>query len=322
MILGYYNNDIDEIILLMDNLTFLENNVAGKKISILPIPLNVGSENSYVAGAPQYLFKLGLKEALESAGFQINILPEIPDLKNISDIASETIKIVKEEISQKNKVLAIGGDHAISIGTIAGAAEAVDGNLGVIWIDAHADLNTHETSLSGNIHGVVSAAILGFGEKSLTNLVKTKIKKENILYIGLKDLDRAEIDLLRNQKISVVTILDILEGGFSVIVKNIERLKKKAVNIWVSLDVDVIDEQFAPASAMASPGGLSYREITNLLNYIGKTSEVIGMDVVEITPEKDIDSKTGKLCIELIASGFGSRHNWYSQYMDHYKKFK
>ncbi|MDO8505965.1 MAG: arginase [bacterium] len=321
----------------MDNLTFLENKIHGGTISILSIPLDIGSDNSDMADAPKYLLKLGLKKALESAGFKINILPELPvskksfwktnktrdnNLNDISDIVSRANKIVKKEILQKNKVLAIGGDHTISIGTIAGASEAVDGNLGVIWIDAHGDINTHETSLSGNVHGMASAAILGFGDTHLTNLVKTKIKKENILYIGLQDLDQAEIDLMRNQNISVITMWDILENGFSVITKNIELLKKKVDNIWISLDVDVIDEQFAPASAMATSGGLSYREITNLLNYIGKTSNVIGMDLVEITPKKDIENKTGKLCIELVASGFGSKYNWYSKYMSHYKKSK
>lgn len=321
----------------MDNLSYLENKISGKKISILSIPLDIGSDNSDMADAPKYLLKLGLKEALESAGFQTNVLPEIlaskksfwknnkakeDNLTDISSIVSGVNKIVKKEILQKNKVLAIGGDHAISIGTIAGAAEVVGGNLGVIWIDAHGDINTHETSLTGNVHGMASATILGFGDKSLTNLVKTKIKKENILFIGLKDLDQAEIDLIRSQNISVITMVDILENGFSIITKNIELLKKKVDNIWISLDVDSIDEQFAPASAMATSGGLSYREITNLLNYIGKSSEVIGMDVVEITPKKDIDKKTGKLCIELIASGFGSKYNWYVEYMSHYKNKK
>ncbi len=319
----------------MDNLNFLKNKVTNKKISIISIPLNIGSDNSDMSDAPKYLFKLGLEKALKSAGFEIEVLPELlapknsfknnnkrkeENLKNILKVVSKAKRIVKHKISEKNKILAIGGDHAISIGTIAGAAEAVNGNLGVIWIDAHADINTHETSLSGNVHGMAAATILGFGNKSLTNLVKIKIKKGNILYIGLKDLDPAEINLIKDQKISTVTIMDILKDGFAIILKKIELLKKKVDNIWISLDVDVIDEQFAPASAMASSGSLSYREITNLLTLIGKNSKVIGMDVVEITPKKDIHNKTGKLCIELIVSGFGSKHDWYSQYMNHYKK--
>ena len=169
---------------------------------------------------------------------------------------------------------------------------------------------------------MVSATVMGFGNKNLTSVVKNKIKTKNILYIGLKDLDQAEIDLIRNKKISAVTIMDILESGFSVITKKIKLLNKRVDNIWISLDVDSIDERFAPASAMASSGGLSYREITNLLNYIGKSCKVVGMDVVEVTPKKEIDGKTGKLCIELVASGFGSKYDWYTEYMEHYHKPK
>ena len=318
----------------MDNLSHLENKTTDGKISIISIPLDIGSDNTDMADAPEYFLKLGLKEALESAGFEVGVLPQVPaskrslsghartkedDLKDIIEIASDTNKIVRQEILAKNRVLAIGGDHSISIGTIGGASEALSGNLGVIWIDAHGDINTHETTLSGNVHGMASAAILGFGDKSLTDLVKNKIKRENILYIGLKDLDQAEIELMRKETITAITIMDILEDGFSLVTDRIKELQKRVDNIWISLDVDVIDERFAPASAMATSSGLSHREITNLLTYIGKSCKVVGMDVVEVTPKKDIENKTGKLCIELIASGFGSKYDWYTEYMKHYK---
>ncbi len=319
----------------MDSLGYLEGSSAQKRISILSVPLDIGSDNTDVAAGPKYLLGLGLQSALTSTGFTVTLLPEIAASKksfwrpakkkedtllDISTIALEVSKVVKEEVLKDSKLVTLGGDHAISVGTIAGAAEALNGDLGVIWIDAHGDINTHETSASGNIHGMTSAILLGFGDKRLTDLVKTKIKKENIVYIGLKDLDQAEIDLLRRENITVVTIMDILQNGFEAITKQIEILEQRVKNMWVSLDVDVIDEQFAPAAAMATPGGLSYREITNLLMYIGKRTQVVGMDVVEIAPKKDTDTKTGQLCIELIVSAFGAKHNWYSQYMDHYKK--
>lgn len=319
----------------MDNLSYLEQSVPNKKLSIVSIPLDIGSDNSDMAAAPKYLLSLGLESALQSAGFETALLPEIKAskksfwrhsqskedvLSDISTIALETNDVTKKEILAGRGVVALGGDHAISIGTIPGAAEALNGDIGVIWIDAHGDINTHETSLSGNVHGMALATVLGFGDTRLTDIVKTKVKKENILYIGLKDLDQAEIDLIRDQHISVVTIMDILEGGFPAITEQIEALRKKVNNIWVSLDVDAIDEQFAPASAMATAGGLSYREITNLLTYVGKNTHVVGIDIVEITPKKDAEQKTGKLCIELIAAVFGSKYDWYSQYMGHYKK--
>lgn len=319
----------------MDNLSFLENKISvNESISVLSIPLDIGSDNSDMNAAPKYLLKLGLQNALESIGFKVNILQEIQasqkrgfegnrkkedNFKKILEIVIDINRKVKAEILAGNKVLALGGDHSISIGTIAGANEALKGDLGVIWIDAHGDINTHESSLSGNMHGIASAALLGLGKKSLTDLVKTTIKPENILYIGLKDLDQAEIDFLRNKKISTITILDILESGFLVIKKHIELLEQRVGNIWISLDVDSIDEQFAPASAVATSGGLSYREITNLFMCIGKTSKVVGLDIVELTPNKDSNNKTGHLCLELIALAFGSKYNWYTKYMNVYK---
>jgi arginase len=303
----------------MDNLSFLENQPAKKEISILPIPLSLGSDDADTANAPKYLLNLGLQKALESSGLKIKVLGDISIAKDVADIFSNIDKVVREEVLKNNKVLAIGGDHAISIGTIVGAAEALAGNLGVIWIDAHGDLNAHDTSASSHLHGMVGAALLGLDKTSLS-LIKVRIKTENILYIGLKDLDQAEIDLIRAQKITAVTMLDILEGGFSTITQNIKLLNKKVDHIWISLDMDAIDREAAPGVAMATSGGLTYREITNLINYIGKTSEVVGMDLVEVTPEKDFENKTGKLCIELAASAFGAQHNWYTEYMSHYKK--
>lgn len=319
----------------MDNLCLLEDKAAKNNISILPIPLDIGSDNHGMDLAPEYLLKHGLKNALTTAGFNVKVLPEIIASKeklwrgksNNQDIFGAILKIatatgqqVKQEIKSGNKVLALGGDHAISIGTIAGAAEAIGPNLGLIWIDAHADINTEETSLSESVHGMVSSTLLGIGSPRLTNLVKIKIKPENILYIGLKDLDQAEIDLIRKHKLSALTMFDILQNGFASIIEQVQALQKRTKQIWITMDVDSLDEEYAPAAAMATLGGLTYREITNLMTYIGKTSNVIGGDIVELTPEKDINGKTGKLCIELAAAMFGSQYTWYSEYMKHHNK--
>lgn len=275
---------------------------------------------------PKHLLKSGLKQALEYAGFKPKILKEIfvrktkDNLRGIADTAVRANKIVKQEVQAGNKILALGGDHAISIGTISGAAEAVSGELGVIWIDAHPDLHTHETSLSGYVHGMVSAALLGFGDERLTDLIKTRVKKETFLYIGLKDLDQAEVDFIWKQKLSVFSMFDIFEKGFFEITKSIQALQKRVNNIWISFGVDSVDEQYAPASAMATKGGLTYREVTNLLTFIGKTCNVIGMDIVEFTPKKDLNSRTAKLCLEVATAAFGSKYNWYSEYMNAHTK--
>ncbi len=315
----------------MSSLSLLENKLLNKNISVLPIPLNLGSDNSDTNNAPQYLLDSGLTSALSSLGMRVTKLPAIKikkihstgkeerfqEVVKISEVVRE---IVKTEIDKGQTILALGGDHAISIGTIAGASQALSGDLGVIWIDAHSDIQTKESSLSKNVHGMPTAAFLGFCN-DLGVCVPTKIKKENILYIGLKDLDQFEIDTLRQHNLSAITMFDILQGGFSSVTKAIDILNKQVSNIWISMDMDSIDKQYAPGVALATSGGFTYREVTNLLNYIGKTSSIVGMDVVEISPEKDIDGVTSGLALELIASGFGSKYNWYSsEYMKKYGK--
>lgn len=122
-------------------------------------------------------------------------------LDEIVRVVEESAKIVKNEVEAGNKILVLGGDHSISIGNISGASVACEGDLGVVWIDAHGDMMTHENTLSGNIHGMPSSAIMGLGHKKLTDVLKpgAKIKTENIIYIGLKDLDQAEVDLIREK---------------------------------------------------------------------------------------------------------------------------
>jgi arginase len=310
----------------MDSLSFLENHLPDKKkISILPISVDIGSGNPGVKGAPGCFFKIGLCAAFDSLGIRNNILPEISTngdggLVDVRRALGEIIKTVKKEASNENKVLAIGGDHSISIGTIAGASEALKGDLGVIWIDAHGDINTPETTISGNIHGMSMATLLGIGKDGLNELVKHKIKKENVLYIGLKDLDQPEIDIIRKNKISALTIIDILENGFAGIKEKINLLRGRVDKVWVSLDVDAMDESFAPASLMVTDGGMTLREMRNLMTIIGKTFDVTGLDVVELMPEKDINNKTAKICLELILSAFGYRYDWYSRHMNNYNK--
>ena len=298
----------------------------------MPIPLDIGSDNTNMSTAPKYLLKLGLQNVLENNGFKVSVLPQIytpkkssakmtkdQALKEILKVIKDSNKAVKGEILKGNKVLSIGGDHAIAIGTIGGAAEALKGDLGLIWIDAHGDLNTHETSPSGNVHGMSSAILLGFGDKKLDGLVKNKIKKENILFIGLKDLDQPEIDRIRKNKLSAITMFDIMMHGFPLIAEKVQSLKKRVNNIWITMDLDSVEKSDAPASAMATSGGLTYREVTNLLSYIGRTTNVVGLDIVEVTPNSDINNKTGRLCIELVAEAFGTKYNWYSEYMHHYE---
>jgi arginase len=314
----------------MDNLSYLEQSASNKNISILSIPQNLGSDCFDTKNAPQYLID-GLAPALSSLGFNLSILPTVEILAGDSldkefcfGEVARTIPFiqttVKKEIVSGKTILTLGGDHSIAIGTISGALAALGDDLGVLWIDAHSDIQTKETSLSRNVHGMPVATLLGLGDGRLTSLLPVKLKPENILYIGLKDLDQFEIDTIRKHNITAITMLDIVENGLSIVTEAIDLFQTKTSKVWVSMDMDSIDKQYAPAVAMSSSGGFTYREITGLLTYIGKTLSVAGMDIVEVSPKKDVEGVTKELCTQLVTACFGSKYDWYRSYMNKYQQ--
>lgn len=315
-----------------DNLFFYEKRKLVGSISVLGVPLDLGKDNAGTASGPDYIRECGLQGMCEEAGLQVKDLGniecadrrtvEMGDIKvkyldEISRVVEKTAMIVRDEIKMGNKMVVLGGDHALSIGTISGASVACEGDLGLIWIDAHGDINTEETSVSGNIHGMPVAAVMGLGHHRLTEVLQpgAKIKSENIIYIGIKDLDQAEIDLMRKENIKVFTIMDLMREGIGSLTASLQELQKKVKNVWVSLDVDSIDSVYAPATPMASPDGLTRREITVITKFIGRTNNVVGMDLVELAPELDVQRKTGNLAVEMAANLLGSDYDWYTHYM-------
>lgn len=316
-----------------DSLIFYEKKKLVGNISVLGVPLDLGKDAEGTTLGPDYIRKCGLKKMFDGSGLLLKDLGNIDcverktavmgdkNLKYLDEIVrvvEKTADIVNNEIKSGSKMLVLGGDHTIAIGTISGASVACEGDLGVIWIDAHGDMMTDKNTLSGNIHGMPSSAVIGVGHQKLVDILKpgAKVKKENILYIGLKDLDQAEIDLIRSEKLHAFTILDLVSGGFEPVLQAIKDLQKRVGNIWVSIDMDSIDSMYAPATCLASPDGLTRREVVSLAKFIGQNSNVVGLDVVELAPEFDIEEKTGRLAVELISSFLGSDYGWYVQYMD------
>ncbi len=317
---------------MSDHLSFLENTPAVKNVSILGVPLDLGKDAIGTDLGVRALREAGLLEMFSFLGVTVTDKGDVAcpsrseseiGLKNVKYLkpivkAAETVaKIVDAEVSKNQLVFALGGDHAIALGTIAGASKAVKGKLGVIWIDAHGDMMTDKNTLSGNIHGMPSSAAFGVGHSELTGIyTKTrKVAPENMLYIGLKDLDQGEIDLLRSEKITAFTIFDLVQNTWSPVFKAIQELSGRVDRIWVSLDIDSIDQQYAPGTPMLNNGGLTYREITLLARFIGKTCQLAGVDIVEYAPALDVEAKTAKLVLELVAGFCGTEYGWYQQYM-------
>ncbi|MDP3645537.1 MAG: arginase family protein [bacterium] len=319
---------------IIDALSYLEHAPRSEKISIFPIPFDWGADlGTDVAAGPRFMLDLGMEEMFEAAGIKTKVFPEIRVSrkhrkkfhKRPDDFHGDLCKVlgnirdmVQSEVARTRAVVALGGDHTISIGTIAGACAALKGDLGVIWIDVHPDAHTHATSMSKNPNGMPTMALMGEGDTLLTDVVTTKVKKSNFLYLGPRDADRGELDNMRKHKVDYVTMMDIAEHGIKAALDGVHRLNKKVGNVWVSIDLDAIDQSVAPATSMATPGGFSHRDIVSLVTAIGKKCNVTGIDIVELTPSKDIGQKTGLLALELAAAAFGAKYNWYTRHMSQY----
>lgn len=315
-----------------DNLVFYEKNNAQEKIAFFGAPIDLGKDGNGTNLAPDYLREQGLAQMFVDSGFLVDDLgniecgqrdeleignKKVKYLKEIVRVAQETAKLTYREILAGKTTVVIGGDQCVSFGTIAGASAACDGDLGVIWIDVHADIMTDKNTLSGNVHGMPASAAMGIGHPDLVNIFKpgAKVAKENFLFIGLKDLDQDEINLIRSEKLNAITIMDLLQKGFGHMTEAVDGLAKRVKNVWVCLDMDGIDKEASPATLMGTNGSLNYREVTNLAKYIGRKCNVVGMDVAEIVPTMDIDNKTAKLAMELISYFLGADYSWYARYM-------
>ena len=318
---------------LNDSLSFYEPKENGSPVTLLAVPLELGSDERGLAEAPRYLQQHGVEKLFPAIGREIaerkNFFCPKPrgiasagTMKNVEEIVSvvRRVKAATEKAGKRgDSVVALGGDHSMAIGTIAGASAAHD-NLGLIYIDAHPDCTMESTTATGNVHGMIVSTATGQGHSLLTDIFTRKVKPENVLYIGIKDIDAPEITLIRESGIRYYSMLDIAADGLRPLFNEIDALNRTVSKTWVSLDLDSIDERFAPGVAMTTPDGLTRREIVSLAHYIGKVCDVAGLDIAEMLPAKDKDGMTAKLTIEIIARFLGGQYGWYEQYMAHYKE--
>jgi arginase len=290
-----------------------------KSICIIGVPMDLGQSRRGVDMGPAALRYAGVARRLRRLGCSIrdcgNV--DIPVRDTLSDegglsylpaVAQACEAIYKrgmETLAAGDIPLYLGGDHSIAIGTVGAASHG--SRTGLLWIDAHADFNTPDISPSGNIHGMPLAALTGRGPSELTDIGRpgVKIQPEDVVLLGVRDLDEEERVVLRQSGMKIYTMREIDERGIGRIAREAVDYLSGLSHIHVSLDMDSLDPSEAPGVGTPVAGGLTYREAHLLMEMIAESSPVSSLDVVEINPILDDRNQTAELAIELILSVLG-----------------
>jgi len=290
-------------------------------VRIIGVPMDLGQNRRGVDMGPSAVRYAGLQSRLAHLGHIVhdegNIYVPNPEeeeadgsgkrLTAVATACQTLYQIGTKCVEMGDFAIYLGGDHSISIGSIAAAAKKEP--IGVIWVDAHGDINTPDTSPSGNIHGMPVAVLLGKGEDKLVNIGYSgaKLQPVHIVQIGIRDLDPAERTRLANSGVSVFTMRHLDELGMAAVARQALDHLRHLAHIHVSLDMDSLDPTEAPGVGTPVPGGLSYREAHLLMEILGDSGQVSSLDIVEINPILDDQNKTAELAVELAASLLGKR---------------
>jgi len=297
-------------------------------ISIIGAPLDLGQGRRGVDMGPSALRVANLNARLRSLGYDVEDLGNIPveqaealdegdpTAKYLPQIAAacDVLAIqVEGALARGAAPLVLGGDHSVAIGTVSGVSRHFrerGQRVGLIWLDAHADMNTPESSPSGNIHGMPLACLLGMGPAELADLAgfRPKVAPENTVIVGLRVVDQLEKGHVRHSGVRVFTMRDIDERGLRAVMDDaIRAASADTAGFHVSLDMDFVDPQDAPGVGTAIRGGATYREAHLAMEMICDSRGMTSIEVVEVNPVLDDQNRTADLAVELVTSGLGKR---------------
>ncbi|MBB6634862.1 arginase [Cohnella thailandensis] len=291
-----------------------------KKVGLVCVPFGLGGAREGAELGPRSVMNAGILKQLESLGIEeITVrdvlCPQRPtglpsggrmryeiEVRRMSDLMCEQ---VADLTANGYMPIVLGGDHSVAIGSLSGITER-DGSPGVIWIDAHSDLNTEATSPSGNAHGMPLAVALGKAQFKLSGASGKSIRKEKLVLIAARDLDPGEKELIRADGIACFTMHDIDRLGMKTVMdRALEIAGEGTASLHVSLDMDSLDPSEAPGVGTPVPGGLSYREAHLAMELLAESGKVTSLDIVEVNPTLDSGGRTARLAVELCASLLG-----------------
>lgn len=277
---------------------------------------------------PSALRVAGLLTRLKQLGCQVDDIGNIPVkqpeeqpygekrakyLNEIAETCRGLAEIVEKSLNEGFLPVVLGGDHSIAVGTEAGVASWArkqSKRVGLLWLDAHGDMNTPDSSPSGNVHGMPLAAVIGYGATELVDLVGTHpmIEPRNVVLVGIRDLDAKERRLIKDSGVHVLTMRDIDERGLrDVMSEAIKFASDDTDGIAVSLDMDFVDPSDAPGVGTPVRGGVTYREAHLAMEMINDSKAMVSLEVVEINPVIDLHNKTALLGVEMVCSGLGKK---------------
>jgi arginase len=297
-----------------------------RRVRLIGVPMDLGAGRRGVDMGPSAIRIAGASERLRELGYEVaddgDVAVPAPEVRNPGHprarYLNEIVRVcnrlrlrVKRSLDAGEVPIVIGGDHSIAAGTLAGVAEhfnARDERIGLIWVDAHADMNTPESSPSGNVHGMRLAAILGMGPEPLAELggFAPKVEARNACVIGLRNLDELEKDIVRRSGVHAYTMRDLDERGMrSVVAEAIKFATQDTAGFHLSFDLDAMDPHDVPGVGTLVKGGINWREGNLLMEMVADSGRMSSCEITELNPILDVRNQSGEVAVDLILSAFG-----------------
>ena len=298
-------------------------------VNIIDVPIDLGADERGVSLGPTAIRMAGLEDKLQTLGFKIAEEPTYPlfiprrhaelgqqDTKYLSSILEISLSL-REKVYRSKKngefPIILGGDHSLALGSISGLSQYYlekNQSLGVIWIDAHGDYNTPQTTPSGNLHGMPLAILNGLGDERFSQLVqpgKPVLEATKTVLFAIRDLDPGEKELIKSQPVTAITMMQVDQMGIDASLKIALQRLHTCDAIHVSFDIDSLDPSIAPGVGTPVLGGLTYREAHYIMETLSENKKVGSLDLVEVNPLLDHKNQTAKMAVELLGSLLGSR---------------